>query len=47
MSQSTPEVLLIVLALVVGAGVVISIGWLLLAHGHEDDDEPTDTFIDD
>ncbi|MGJ6980343.1 hypothetical protein ACSDQ9_07405 [Aestuariimicrobium soli] len=47
MTQSTPEVVLIVFALVVGAGVIISIGWMLLAHGRTDDDEPTDSFIED
>ena len=47
MSQSTPEVLLIVFALVIGAGVVLSIGWLLVTRGRDDDDEPIDTFIDD
>lgn len=47
MSQSTPEVVLIVFALVVGVGLILSIGWLLLAHGRTDDDEPTDSFIED
>lgn len=42
----TPGVVLLVFGLLVGAGVVVSVGWLVLNRGRGDDEEPTDSFID-